>query len=251
MPTREALRQRGEAMQSKLFGVATADPAIATIERLIAELPFGAIWYRSGMALPDRMTCTLAALGINPRPRSLRRHIVAAMTLGMGPRTIQEVLIQSALWAGFAAAEESLAIAAEVFADRGIGLPSIPPDDASMADLLNRGTDIVQALHGEMATEGYAAPDNPVTAALYPLVIQFGYGSIWCRPGLDQRSRTLVSIAGLTAMRLPQQARKFGAAALRVGISKTEVIEAVVQTAPYSGFPPALNALQALSDILK
>ena len=39
MPTRDALRQRGEAMQSKLFGVATADPAIATIERLIAWLP--------------------------------------------------------------------------------------------------------------------------------------------------------------------------------------------------------------------
>ena len=35
-----------------------------------------------------------------------------------------------------------------------------------------------------------------------------------------------------------------------MGLSRTEVIEAVIQTAPYSGFAPALNALGALSEAL-
>ena len=56
-----------------------------------------------------------------------------------------------------------------------------------------------------------------------------------------------VAVAGFTALRLPEQVGKFGQSALNVGLSKTEVIEAIIQTAPYTGFPPALNALGALS----
>ena len=59
------------------------------------------------------------------------------------------------------------------------------------------------------------------------------------------------SVAAFTALRLPEQARRFGQAALNLGAARTEVIEAIVQTAPYSGFPPALNALSALSDVLR
>ena len=45
----------------------------------------------------------------------------------------------------------------------------------------------MQQLHGERATQGYAAPGNKVTGALYPLAIQYGYGEIWFRSGLDLR----------------------------------------------------------------
>ena len=44
--------------------------------------------------------------------------------------------------------------------------------------------------------------------------------------------------------------RKFGQSALNAGLRRTEIIEAVIQTGPYSGLAPALNALAALSDVL-
>jgi 4-carboxymuconolactone decarboxylase len=106
-------------------------------------------------------------------------------------------------------------------------------------------------VHGERSRQGYAAPDNPVTFALYELAIQYGYGEIWFRPGLERRQRALVAVAAFTALRLPEQAHRFGQAALNLGASRTEVIEAIVQTAPHSGFPPALNVLNALSDVLR
>jgi 4-carboxymuconolactone decarboxylase len=61
----------------------------------------------------------------------------------------------------------------------------------------------------------------------------------------------LVAVAAFTALRMPEQAKRFGQAALNLGAARTEVIEAVIQTAPYSGFPPALNVLSALSDVLR
>ena len=63
--------------------------------------------------------------------------------------------------------------------------------------------------------------------------------------------RALVAVAAFTALKLEAQAAKFGQSALNVGLSRTEIIEAVIQTGPYSGLAPALNALAALSQGLR
>src|SRR5262245_55577508 len=201
--------------------------------------------------MPERMLCTLAALGVWPRLRQLRRHIGAALDLGLATEAIRETLLQAGLYAGFSAAEETLALMAEVLAERGVPFPADPPTDASLEQLAERGKVLMQDVHRANSTQGYAAPDNPVTYALYELAIQYGYGEIWFRAGLDRRQRALVAVAAFTALRLPDVARRFGQAALNLGASRTEVIEAIVQTAPHSGFPPALNVLNALSDVLR
>lgn len=105
----------------------------------------------------------------------------------------------------------------------------------------------MKTLHAQRAGLGYAAPDKPVTGALYANAIQYGYGKIWFRLGLDQRQRALVAVAASTVLRLPKQVTKFAQSALNVGATKTEIIEAIIQTVPYTGFPSGLNALGALS----
>lgn len=242
---RQSLRQKGEETLRQLFGDAVHQQH--GFASLLTEPVFGGVWNRPGLALADRMLCTITALGTGPRLRPLRRHIIAGLDLGLTAEAIREILVQCALYAGFSAAEETLALAAGVFAERGLPFPPDPPEDVSLEELTRRGAELMRILHGARATQGYAAPDNPVTGALYPTAIQYGYGEIWFRPGLERRQRALVAVAGFTALRLPEQVGKFGQSALNVGLSKTEVIEAIIQTAPYTGFPPALNALGALS----
>ena len=74
---------------------------------------------------------------------------------------------------------------------------------------------------------------------------------IWFRPGLERRQRALVAVAAFTALRLPEQVAKFGQSALNTGLLQTEVVEAIIQTAPATGFPPALNALGAISAVFR
>jgi 4-carboxymuconolactone decarboxylase len=169
--------------------------------------------------------------------------------LGLAPNAIREVLVQASLYAGFSAAEESLDLAAEIFAARGIPFPADPPEDVSLEELDRRGAALMATVHGNRATQGYAAPGNKVTGALYPSAIRYGYGEIWFRPGLEHRQRALVAVAGFTALRLPEQVAKFGQSALNLGLTETQVIEAIIQTAPLTGFPPALNALGAISAV--
>ncbi len=217
---------------------------------LIAAMQ-GAIGKRPGLPPKDRMLCTLAALAVWPRLHTLRRYIGSALDLGMAPEAIREVLVQAGLYAGFSAAEETLSLLAEVLTERNLPLPPDPPLDRPPEELARRGRELMQEVHGERSRQGYAAPDNPVTFALYEFAIQYGYGEIWFRPGLQHRERALVAVVAFTALRLPEQARRFGQAALNLGASRTDVIEAIVQTAPHSGFPPALNVLNALSDVLR
>ena len=248
MSGRDTLREQGEAMRRRLFG--DDDGAPALMRTLNTEASYGAIWSRPGLALDDRMVCALAALGAVQRLRKLGRHVGAALDLGLSAQAIVEILIQIGIYAGFAASEDAVEAASAVFAARSQAIPNETAREDSLEALGARGRELMQQLHGERATQGYAAPGNEVTGALYPLAIQYGYGEIWFRPGLDLRRRALVAVAAFTALRLDGLVKKFGQSALNMGLSRTEVIEAVIQTAPLSGFAPALNALGGLSEVL-
>jgi 4-carboxymuconolactone decarboxylase len=255
MPTREELRQRGDAMRARLSGrdARVAEPGDSTpgFRQLMSEVVYGAIWSRPGLALRDRMLCTLAALGAVQRLPQLHRHVGAALNIGLEPRAIQEVLIQIGIYAGFSASEEALEVAREVFGTRGVFAARDDASDAALDELTARGQKLLTELHGDRGSQGYASPDNTVAGALYPAAVQYGYGEIWFRPGLERRERALVAVAAFTALKLESQLKKFGQSALNVGVSRAEVIEAVIQTAPFSGFAPALNALAALGDALR
>jgi 4-carboxymuconolactone decarboxylase len=248
MSTLTSLRERGEAMRQRLFGDDDGVPAV--LRTLNTSASYGAIWSRPGLALVDRMVCALAALGAVQRLPKLRQHVGAALGLGLAARSIVEILIQIGIYAGFSASEEAVEAAGTVFAARGLAMPEETARDDTLEALTARGRQLMEQLHGDRATQGYAAPGNTVTGALYQLAVQYGYGEIWFRPGLDLRQRALVTVAAFTALKLDSQVKKFGQSALNMGLSRTEVIEAVIQTAPISGFAPALNALGCLSEVL-
>ena len=251
MPSREELRREGTALRQRLFGSGALTHFVPNYAALRAELAFGAVWNRPGLALPDRMLAALAALCSVQRLNHLRRHIVAALDMGLAPRSIVEVFIQCGIYCGLPASEEAMVVAEAVYAERGVTLPPEPPRDDPIEVLDRRGRELLESFHGDRGYSGYASPDNPVTQALYPVAIQYGYGEIWDRPGLDRRQRALIAVASFTALKLEGQVQKFGQSALNAGLSKTEIIETVIQTGPYSGIAPALNALALLSDALK
>jgi 4-carboxymuconolactone decarboxylase len=249
MTNREDLRRDGAALRSRLFGPEAGTHFVPNYADLRAELAFGVVWSRPGLALPDRMIAALAALCSVQRLNHLRRHIVAALDLGLPPRSIVEVFIQCGIYAGLPASEDAMAVAEAVYAERGIELTPEPPRDDPIETLDHRGRALLEGLHGDRGYAGYAAPDNTVTQMLYPVAIQYGYGEIWHGPGLDRRQRAVVAVAAFTALRLDDQAAKFAQSALNVGLSRAEIIEAIIQTGPYSGLAPALNALSSDSQV--
>ncbi|AKH01428.1 TPA: carboxymuconolactone decarboxylase family protein [Klebsiella pneumoniae] len=77
-------------------------------------------------------------------------------------------------------------------------------------------------------------------------LIEFPFGDIYARPGLDLRSREIATIAALTALgNAEPQLKVHIAAGLNVGLTQEEITEAIMQMAVYAGFPAALNGLFA------
>ena len=77
-------------------------------------------------------------------------------------------------------------------------------------------------------------------------LIEFPFGDIYARPGLDLRSREIATIAALTALgNAAPQLKVHIAAGLNVGLTQEEITEVIMQMAVYAGFPAALNGLFA------
>ena len=246
--SRDDLINRGKAVRATLSqATPPTKEAAPGFDDFMAELEFAGIWDRPHLAKPDRAICTLAALSVLQRLDALNGMVATALDLRLSPRNILEVFVQVGLYAGFVTTRASAAVAHDVFARRKLQVQPEPPRADSLDELDRIGHAVMAKLHGSRAGQGYAAPGNAITGELYPSAIRYGYGELWSRPGLDHRQRMLCAIAAFTVMGLEQQLEKFSASALNVGLGKAEIIEAVIQTGPYGGFPRALNGLGILS----
>ena len=96
--------------------------------------------------------------------------------------------------------------------------------------------------HGERVIEGVrdVAPD------LARYVVEFGYGDVYSRDGLDDRTRQLTAIAALSAFggAEPQLEYHIGIA-LNVGVEPREIVETIVHLTPFLGFARTLNATRS------
>jgi 4-carboxymuconolactone decarboxylase len=80
-------------------------------------------------------------------------------------------------------------------------------------------------------------------------LVEFVFGEVHTRPGLDVRERELVIVAVLTALGSSDPQVRAHVRALRaIDVPFTEIEETILQTAPYAGFPRAINALKILRE---
>ena len=81
--------------------------------------------------------------------------------------------------------------------------------------------------------------------------IEYPFGDIYSRPGLDLKSREIVTVAALTALgNCAPQLKVHLNAALNVGCSEEEIKEVILQMSVYAGFPSALNGMFAFKEVL-
>jgi 4-carboxymuconolactone decarboxylase len=82
------------------------------------------------------------------------------------------------------------------------------------------------------------------------MIVEVVYGEAYSRPGLSDRDRELAAVAALVSLgrssQLPQHLR----ASLKAGLSGDELQEVILQTATIAGFPPAMNAMATLRNVL-
>jgi 4-carboxymuconolactone decarboxylase len=92
-------------------------------------------------------------------------------------------------------------------------------------------------------------PANRVAPELGGLSLEYAFGTLWTRPGLDRRSRSLVTLGILIAQKSAAELKYHFAIALQNGITKAEIDEVIYQSTAYAGFPAASEAAHVAQEV--
>ena len=113
----------------------------------------------------------------------------------------------------------------------------------------DRGLDRMRAIFGagiESALQGLAATSPDLARCL----VEFPFGDIYPRPGLDVKTREMLTVAALTVLGYPQaELNEHIRGALNVGCTRDEILEIILQMAVYAGFPAALEAVKTAASV--
>src|SRR5512132_3043700 len=148
---------------------------------------FGDVWKRPGLAPRDRSIVTLAALIARNQTAEMPYYLSLALDNGVKPREVSEIITHLAFYSGWSNAMAAVAVAKDVFAQRGIEpdqLPAATPPPLTLAEAAEaqRASRVEQQF-------GSVAPG----VVQYTTVLLFR--DLWLRPDLAPRDRSLVTVS--------------------------------------------------------
>ncbi len=117
-----------------------------------------------------------------------------------------------------------------------------PPDD----DRYQRGMRVRREVLGEAHVDRAIALTDAFTEPFQEYITRAAWGDVWARPGLDRRTRSMITLAALTAMRAEGEIAMHVRAAVRNGLTPDEIAEVLLHVSVYAGVP-AGNAAFAIA----
>jgi 4-carboxymuconolactone decarboxylase len=120
-----------------------------------------------------------------------------------------------------------------------------------VSERYRRGVDIIQQLSSGSLEHFLTSRVAEVAPDFARMAIEFPFGDLYSRGNLAFRDREIAAISALATLgHAGPQLRTHVAAAMTQGVSKAEIVEVLMQSAVYAGFPAALNALAGCHDLL-
>ena len=118
-------------------------------------------------------------------------------------------------------------------------------------DLYNRGMNIRRKVLGDAHVDKAAANRTDFDSDFQEYITKNAWGSVWSRPGLTLRERSLITIALLTALGHEEESAFHLRATRNTGASEDDIKEVLLHTAVYSGVPAANAAVRIAKEIIK
>jgi 4-carboxymuconolactone decarboxylase len=119
----------------------------------------------------------------------------------------------------------------------------------SLEERRQRGEALISRMLGAETAERVRHAWRSMAPDFEQYVTEFLAGEIWSRPGLDLRTRSLVTIAGLAALGRNRALDLNIRMAIRNGATRQDITETLLQLAPYVGFPVAWEGLAMAAQI--
>jgi 4-carboxymuconolactone decarboxylase len=201
------------------------------------------LWKRPDLSPRDRSVITVSSLIARIQTIEMPFHFALALDNGVKASELSEIITHLAFYAGWANAMSAVAVAKDIFHQRGIGIDQLPP-----------AKDKLLPLNEEAETRRATQVNNNfghVSPRLVQNTTDLLFRDLWLRPALAPRDRSLVTVSSLIASGQVAQITYHLNRAMDNGLTQSQASEVLTHVAFYAGWPNAFSALPIVKEVFE
>ena len=242
-----AQRNHHEMFPGHRSTLAVTDPELIEV---FDNFAFDEVLQHGDLDTRTRLMVQLAAIIASQAVSEYRAMLGAALTVGVTPIEVKEVVYQAVPYVGLAKVFELLHAINEVLTDRGVELP-LPPQSASTPQTRAEvGLAVQRQIVGAAKVDDMYAAATDDVAHIQRYLSANCFGDYVARSGLDLRTRELLTFSMLVALGgADAQVKGHVAGNLNVGNDRATLLTVLTQLLPFIGYPRTLNGLNAVNEI--
>jgi 4-carboxymuconolactone decarboxylase len=245
--SQRARRHHDELFPGHVSTLAVTDPELIEV---FDNFAFDEVLSHGVIDARTRLLTQLAAMVASQAVAEFRVMVGAALTVGVTPVEVKEVVYQAVPYVGMAKVFDAIHATNDVLTERGVELP-LPTQSTTTPDTrMERGLATQKQVVGADAVDAMYAKSPADELHLQRYLSGNCFGDHVARGGLDLATRELLTFAMLAALGgCEPQLKGHTAANLRVGNDRAVLLAVLTHLVPFIGYPRTLNALRVLDEV--
>ncbi len=270
-------RRIGREMRLKMHGEDFVNRAEAATDDFLKlyydtteEFCWGSIWSREALDTKIRSAMALAVTAAQNQSGAVKQHVNTALRSGWSREEIGEILLHVYVYAGCYPSLAAFHAAKEVFdtideADPGWKKkPFRPktkgkyqgrsyPPTGDWSSLAERGLQLRRDVLGGADVDRWMGDtvDDEFIMMFFNTTHEFCFGTIWARPGLEPRIRSILSLTMVSARGQQEAVQRHVRSCVEAGLSMEEIGEIFLHVCVYAGVYSCLQAFLTAQEVFK
>jgi 4-carboxymuconolactone decarboxylase len=246
-PNQRAQQNHEQLFPGYISTLAVTDPELIEV---FDNFAFDEVLASGSLDTRTRLMTQLAALIASGALREYRMMAGAAMTIGVTPVEIKEIVYQAVPYVGMGKVFDFLHATNEVLTERGVALPLLGQSTTTPETRTAKGLEVQKQIVGEERVEQIYASAPPDQQHIQRFLSANCFGDYLTRTGIDIPTRELLTLSMLVALGgCDAQVKGHVAANLHVGNDRAKLIAVLTQLQPFIGYPRTLNGLRAIDEV--
>ena len=246
-PNERARKNHDELFPGHVSTLAATDPELIEI---FDNFAFDEVLRHGNLDVRTRLMIQLASMIACQALREYRVMLGAALTVGVTPVEVKEIVYQAVPYVGMAKVFDFIHATNDVLTERGVELPLPGQSTTTPESRIEKGLAVQKQIIGSDVVERLYASASEDQMHMQRYLSAHCFGDHYTRTGIDVPTRELLTLSMLVSLGgCDAQVKGHVAANLHVGNSRARLIDLVTQLLPFIGYPRTLNALKAIAEV--
>ena len=246
-PNEHAQKNHDELFPGHVSTLAVTDPELIEV---FDNFAFDEVLRHGSLDIRIRLMLQLASIIASQALREYRAMLGAALTVGVTPVQVKEIVYQAVPYLGIAKVFDFIHATNDMLTERGIELPLPGQSTTTPENRAEKGLAVQKQIIGNDVVEKLYNSSPTDQMHIQRFLSANCFGDHYTRTGLDLPTRELLTLSMLVSLGgCEAQVRGHVAANLNVGNDRARLIDVLTQLLPFIGYPRTLNALRVVDEV--